>query len=198
MFHKIYRGYFEGLKFSLKDRGIFKNLDVVKLLSGKQICYLFRQFPPKSFREAEFKVFSQYGEDGLIQYVLSKIPSIVRRFIEFGVEDYWESNTRFLLCNDNWQGLIFDGNEKYMNRVRRSALYGTHRLTAASHFITRENINNLFLQYNFEGQIGLLSIDIDGNDYWVWEAISAVQPQVVICEYNECLLRGRKICRHSL
>ena len=138
----------------------------------------------ESLSEVEFKVFSQWGEDGIIQYLINQIPIENRTFIEFGVEDYREANTRFLLMNNNWKGLIFDGSKKNIERIKMDNIYWKYELTAASHFITRENINDIIEMSGFKGDIGLLSIDIDGNDYWVWEAIDVVQPIIVICEYN--------------
>ena len=68
--------------------------------------------------------------------------------------------------------------------TNRSKLFWGYDLTAKSAFITRENVNDLFVDAGFSGEIGLLSIDIDGNDYWVWEAIRAVRPIICVCEYN--------------
>lgn len=137
-----------------------------------------------SLRDAEFHVFSQFGEDGIIQYLLQKLPGIPEVFIEFGVEAYSEANTRFLLRHNNWKGLIIDGSRANMELVRNSDLYWRHELTAVDAFITRENINQLFRDHGFSGNIGLLSIDIDGNDFWVWQEISEVSPAIVVAEYN--------------
>ena len=134
--------------------------------------------------DAEFRVFSQWGEDGIIQYLLAQVATLNPRFIEFGVQDYSESNTRFLLLNNNWRGLVIDGGPDYIQRIRDQEYYWRHDLTALCAFITRANINDLFINAGFTGELGLLSIDIDGNDYWVWEAISAVSPQIVVVEYN--------------
>ena len=71
-----------------------------------------------------------------------------------------------------------------MNKVRNEDLYWRHDLTAVNSFITRENINQTFKEYGFTGKIGILSIDIDGNDYWIWECIESVDPEIVIVEYN--------------
>ncbi len=135
-------------------------------------------------RDAEFKVFSQFGDDGIIQYLLQRVPLLSHRFIEFGVESYVEANTRFLLLNDNWQGLILDGSTEAMEAIRHEPLYWRNDLTAVAAFVTKDNINQLFTQHGFTGDIDLLSVDIDGNDYWVWEAIQCVQPRIVIVEYN--------------
>lgn len=134
--------------------------------------------------DAEFKVFSQFGDDGIIQYLIRRLRVRPRTFVEFGVEDYQEANTRFLLVNDNWRGLILDGCSAHMEAVRGEDICWRYDLTTATAFITRENINGLIEQSGFAGELGLLSIDIDGNDYWVWENLTCVQPWIVIAEYN--------------
>jgi hypothetical protein len=134
--------------------------------------------------EVEFKVFSQFGEDGIIQYLINNIPIKNKIFIEFGVENYKESNTRFLLINNNWKGLLIDSDEKSINYIKNDDIYWKHDIKAVCELITKENINSIFSSNGFEGDIGLLSIDIDGNDYWIWEAIEVVNPRIVICEYN--------------
>ena len=139
-----------------------------------------------SIQEAEFKVFSQFGDDGIIQYIIAnaEFKPHERRFIEFGVENYTESNTRFLLMNDNWSGLVIDGSQQNIDYIKSDAIYWKHDLTAICSFVDRENINQTFAANDFGGEIGLLSIDIDGNDYWIWESIDTVQPVLVIVEYN--------------
>ena len=136
--------------------------------------------------DAEFKVFSQFGDDGIIQYLVHQIniSADSQTFIEFGVQDYQESNTRFLLMNDTWRGLILDGSKSNIEKVIQGSDYWRHDLTAVTAFIDRDNINDLFIRHGFTGEIGLLSIDIDGNDYWVWERIEAVNPMIVVAEYN--------------
>lgn len=134
--------------------------------------------------DTEFKVFSQWGEDGIIQYLINKIPIEHKIFVEFGVENYTEANTRFLLMNNNWKGLIIDGSKKNIDYVKSDDRYWKHDLQAVCSFITRENINDLIRNANIEGDIGLLSIDIDGNDYWVFENIDVIKPRIIICEYN--------------
>ncbi len=77
----------------------------------------------KDLADAEFKVFSQWGEDGIIQYLISKIPIPNKLFVEFGVENYSEANTRFLLVNNNWSGLVMDSNQDNINQIKRLDLY---------------------------------------------------------------------------
>jgi len=138
----------------------------------------------KSLSDAEFQVFSQWGEDGIIQYLIHKVPIENKVFVEFGVENYVESNTRFLLQNNNWAGLVIDASEKNIEYIKKSTIYWKHNLKAECAFVTAENINFLISKNGISGDIGILSIDIDGNDYWVWKAIDCISPRIVICEYN--------------
>jgi hypothetical protein len=140
--------------------------------------------PARNFTAQEFQVYSQWGEDGLIQHLIREVKVARKIFVEFGVETYTEANTRFLLVNDNWSGLVLDGGEANVRTIRKSDIYWRHNLKAVQAFITRENINDLLRDNGVAGDIGLLSVDIDGNDYWVWEAIDVVTPALVVVEYN--------------
>lgn len=136
------------------------------------------------FGEIEFSAFSQWGEDGIIDWLVSKLPMIPKTFVEFGVENYQESNTRLLIQMRNWRGLIIDGSKENIRDIKRQEISWRYQLHFLNKFITRENIDRLIVDAGFRGEIGLLSIDIDGNDYWVWQAIRSVSPVVVVCEYN--------------
>lgn len=138
-----------------------------------------------SLEEVEFQVFSQFGEDGIIQWLLHHVPIEEKTFIEFGVEDYSEANTRFLLMNNNWTGLVMDGSEENISRLNAWKHLWKYDLLTKAVFITKENINSTIVESGVgEGDIGILSIDLDGNDYWILNAIDCVQPRIVICEYN--------------
>jgi len=137
-----------------------------------------------SLAEIEFSCFSQWGEDGIIDWLIEMLPEIPNTFIEFGVQDYRESNTRFLLHLRNWKGLVMDGSEEFCSDIKRQEISWRYNVTASHTFIDCENINQLITSSGMSGDIGLLSVDIDGNDYWVWEAIDTVSPAIVICEYN--------------
>lgn len=160
-------------------------LEDIKILMAKNI--LLNQSNGnkiQNLQDAEFKVFSQWGDDGIIQYLINNIEISAEKFIEFGVENYLESNTRFLLKNNNWEGLIMDGSSENIEYIKKDPVYWKHSLTAIATFITKENINQTIKDAGFSGEIGLLHIDIDGNDYWIWEAINCIQPDIVIVEYN--------------
>ncbi len=137
--------------------------------------------------EVEFSAFSQWGEDGIIDWLVSRVPDIPKTFIEFGVEDYRESNTRLLLQLRNWRGLVMDGSADHIGDIRSQDIYWRHGLTAKCAFIDRDNINSLLKGEGMVGQVGLLSVDIDGNDYWVWKSIDVVSPAIVVAEYNAVL-----------
>jgi hypothetical protein len=155
------------------------------LMLGKLLSNQVKALGPhRPLRDAEFKVTSQWGDDGIIQYLIANVAIESDSFVEFGVESYAEANTRFLLANDNWRGLVMDGSAAYMAALRDTELYWRHDLTAVEAFITRDNINGLISAAGFGGPLGILSVDIDGNDYWVWEAIDVVDPSIVIVEYN--------------
>lgn len=134
--------------------------------------------------EVEFKVFSQWGDDGIIQYLISKIDIPNKTFIEFGVEDYKESNTRFLLLNNSWSGYVIDGSQAHIDFIKKDNISWASELHTECSFITAENINALLRKPGFAPEVGLLSIDIDGNDYWVWKEINVINPVIVVAEYN--------------
>lgn len=142
--------------------------------------------PFNKINNAEFKVFSQFGEDGIIQYLISETGIKIQEqsFIEFGVQNYIESNTRFLLINDNWRGLVLDGDINNIDFIKKQDFYWRNDLTAVQAWINKDNINKLILNAGFNGDVGLLSVDIDGNDYWIWDSINVVNPIIVIVEYN--------------
>jgi hypothetical protein len=164
------------------------------LLNGKILAQANSQKQNiRSLDEVEFQVFSQRGEDGIIQYLISKIDIPHKIFVEFGVETYTESNTRFLLINNNWSGLVLDGSKKNIKFIQNDFIYWKYDIVAKQSFITKENINKLISDYTKTTDIGLLSVDIDGNDYWIWDEINVINPRIVICEYNSAFGDTKKV-----
>ncbi len=114
--------------------------------------------------------YSQYGESLILFDIFEKIGTRSKFVVEFGAADgYWLSNARLFLEN-GWSGLQMEGISVPKNNVKNE-------------FITKENINHLFIKHEVPPNLDLLSIDLDGNDYWIWKAID-FQPAVVIIEYN--------------
>jgi hypothetical protein len=158
------------------------------LLLGRQMAWQVAGLPPNTdFRRVGFKVFSQWDEDGIIQYLIHHVPIENRTFVEFGVENYEESNTRFLLLNNHWQGMVLDASPADIEYIRCDRIHWQYDLQVKEAWITRENIDSLLGQAGFGEDLGLLSIDVNGNDYWIWEAIASLRPRIVIVEYNSLL-----------
>lgn len=138
-----------------------------------------------------FKVYSQSDEDGIIQEIFRRIGIRRRTFIEFGCETGQENNTRYLL-EQGWRGLWIEGVPDYAGAIRweqRERLAsGQLRFTEA--FVNRRTVNDLFREGGFTGEIDLLSVDIDSNDYHVFEAITVVNPRVVVLEHNHAYAAG--------
>jgi hypothetical protein len=143
--------------------------------------------------ETEFSIFSQWNEDGANSILVRSIDIKSRRFIEFGVETYMESNTRFLMANNNWAGLVIDGSSEHIRTIKGSDWYWKSNLTAVCAFVNTKNIETIIADNGFDGEVGLLSIDIDGNDYWIWESMNNVEPAIVVIEYNALFGNDRAI-----
>ncbi|MBF0305509.1 MAG: hypothetical protein HQL40_02355 [Alphaproteobacteria bacterium] len=155
------------------------------LLSGRQASLASsHRAALGDLTEAEFSVHSQTGEDGIIDWLVEHLPISSRRFVEFGVGDYRESNTRFLLRHRNWKGLVMEASAANVEAIRQDPISWRHDLTAGRHFLTRDSIDGLIAGYGFDGDIGILSVDTDGNDYWILEAIECARADILICEYN--------------
>ena len=128
----------------------------------------------------ERKIYSQNGEDGILEEVFRRIGTTNKFFVEFGVQDGSECNTRYLKEQKGWNGVWMDNDDD-----------GTDVQKA---FITAENVNSVFERFRIPNDFDLLSIDIDGNDIWVWKSLSDVyRPRVVVIEYNSTVPRWKRI-----
>ena len=171
-------------KISELGVGFYQLLDQGNRVLKNQASLNFSSKNSGQFRDHGFKVFSQWDEDGLLRYLIERIPECNERFIEFGVGDYTESNTRLLLELHGWSGLVMDCDEKNIRSIREAPDFWRYNLEAVEAFLDRDNINGIIAEHEFDGEIGILSIDVDGMDYWIWEALDVSQPQIVVCEYN--------------
>lgn len=137
-----------------------------------------------SIADAEFSVFSQFGEDGIIEFILRDGDITPSTFVEIGVETYVEANTRFLAEHRLWRGLIVDRNPSLSRDLGRTNLDWRSQVSAVSAFVTRETVASIVEPFASHTGIGLLSLDVDGVDYWLLEQLVAFDPAVVIVEYN--------------
>ncbi len=167
-------------------------------ISQRQLYHYYQglkqkgELPPIS--ETGFRVFSQFEEDGKLLFIYSIIGMDPKTFVEIGADDGVNSNSANLYFNFGWYGLFIDGNENAIKRGRKFFSKYPHswfyKPTFVCSKVLRENVNQLIEKAGFKGEVGLLSIDIDGNDYWVWDAITVIEPRVVIIEtHNEFGLR---------
>jgi hypothetical protein len=140
------------------------------------------------FGDHEARLHSQNGEDGLLLHIFQTIGVTDRRLVEFGIEDGRECLARTLLVSFGWSGLVMDCEEANVADARRffhdECGLGESRVRVVRTFVTAENINDVLAENGMTGDVDLLSIDIDGNDFWVWKAITAIRPRVVAIEYN--------------
>jgi hypothetical protein len=138
------------------------------------------------FNNTGYRVFSQYEEDGKLLYIFALTGMKNKTFVEIGSDDGINSNCANLAFNFGFHGLFLDGNEKAIKRGETFYKKYPHPWMYQPKFrcakVTAENINGLVSEAGLNGEIGLLSIDIDGNDYWIWKALTVVQPEVVIIE----------------
>ncbi len=177
----ILRSFEERLNGLQKEMG---RLEYMQEALGRIEARQLSRSEGQQLADNEFRVFSQWGEDGIIQFLLRHIPIENRTFVEFGVEDYIQANTRFLLVNNNWHGLVLDGSSENIAKIKDAPVHFNYDLKAVQAFVTRDNINEILRNNGVTGEIGLLSIDIDGNDFWVWRAIDVIDPIIVVVEYN--------------
>jgi hypothetical protein len=138
------------------------------------------------FDQIEFRNHSQNGEDGILWYIFSLIGTVNKKVVEICASDGIQCNAANLITNDGWAGLLFDGNDTLIKTGQE--YYRTHPDTfvyppkLCRAWVTAENVNELITANGFRGEVDLLSLDIDGIDYWLWNAIEAINPRVVVTE----------------
>jgi hypothetical protein len=151
-----------------------------------QYRQLAQQGTPPALAETGYRVFSQFEEDGKLLFIFATLGIASGTFVDIGAADGINSNCANLALNFGWRGLFLEGDA---GRVRRGeTFYREHEDTWAyppkfvHAMITRENINQILRDAQTPADVDLVSIDIDGNDYWVWDAIDCITPKVVIIE----------------
>ena len=170
---------------NLINKNFKKDLKKSIALSGK--CFLqYRKKYYNSYKnliEADFKIFSQNGEDGIIDFLLEKLAISNTKFVEIGVEDYEESNTRFIYETRNSSGLIIDASIN-LKKFEKNLDLWKGNLLALKENVNSDNINKILEKNNFTNNIDLFSIDIDGIDYWVIEKLPEKISKIFVAEYN--------------
>jgi hypothetical protein len=173
-----------------KSRADFSR-PVQMLLSLKYRELANTQNASLDFEQVGFNVYSSNYEDGILLYIFSLIGMTTKKCVDIGSGVITGSNVANLIINHGFTGLLIDRNPKNIERARK--YYAKHpetrefppRLISAT--ITTENVNKILTENSYLGEMDLLSIDIDGVDYWIWKAIDVIQPRVVIVEYQDNL-----------
>jgi hypothetical protein len=149
---------------------------------------------PRSLARRGYRNFSQFDEDGIIDEIFRRIGTTNRQFVEFGVGDGRENNTMALLLA-GWSGFWIEADPDQCRRIREGFAppLADRRLRLAESFVTAENIESLLAAGGVPPEPDLLSIDIDGNDYWIWDAIRSFRPRAVVIEYNASLGRSATV-----
>ena len=151
---------------------------------------------PLDLERVACRAYSQNGEDGIILHLFSLIGARSRRFVEIGIEDGRQCNTANLAINFGWSGTMIDRDAAGVESA--SAFYAAQPRTrdtvrVVERHVTREGIDDLLAEVGGDGEIDLLSIDIDGNDLWVWEAVRRTSARVVVVEYNASFGPARSV-----
>lgn len=134
----------------------------------------------------ELRCFSQNGEDGILAEILARIGADERFFVEFGIQDGREGNCVLLADVDSWRGLFIEASPADFARLERK-YQAAPRVQTLNAFVSPQNIEGLLSAANVPEDLDVLSIDIDGQEYWIWEAVRAYRPRVVVVEYNSAL-----------
>jgi len=166
---------------------LFKNYFDKKLLmlGTSHILNMRKNYKNISnLNEVDFKVFSQNGEDGIIDYLLFSLQIEKPKFIEIGVGDYYESNTRFLFERSSGDGLIIDIIDNLQKRVEKNIRLWRGNLKILNRKIDSENILATLKEFNFFDNIDLFSIDVDSIDYWILEKMPKKFCKLIVAEYN--------------
>jgi hypothetical protein len=153
----------------------------------KMIAWLqqFNTRPAASLSDASFDIFTYHGEDGIISYLLQQLSNVPSIFVDIGAGNCIIGNCAALAQHFSWSGVFIDKDDKQLSTgkgfYKEQIASGTNfRFIAAT--VTMENVNALIKGSGVSENIGILSIDIDGNDYWVWKAIDVIQPRIVVIE----------------
>jgi hypothetical protein len=171
------------LESSQRHAGLMMGMEARKQLL--EILDDHRFNDPRRLERSGFRVHSQYDEDGIIAEIFRRIGTTNRQCVEFGAGNGTENCTGFLLMQ-GWKGLWIDGSDGLLPQVERGWKPEVERgdLVARHAFITVDTIDGIIREAGFSGEIDLLVVDLDGNDYHFLENISAVAPRVICAEYN--------------
>jgi len=169
-FHQIFRKH--------KDKKIF-------MIGNSHILNARRNYESiENLSDLDYQIFSQNGEDGILDYLLYQLKIQKPKFLEIGVGDYSECNTRFIFERCSSKGTIIDLLDNLEKKVKKNVLLWKGELNVINKNINSENILNILNEYNTLNQLDLFSLDIDGIDYWILEKMPQNFSKIAVLEYN--------------
>lgn len=155
------------------------------------------QRAPRRLSEVGFRCYSQFEEDGIILYLLALTGMATRRVVEIGCGAGAENMSTNLILNHGYEGFLFDGSQEKINRAR--SFFSTKKdcllapPSATSAWITRENVNEVLESAGASGEVDLFSLDIDGVDWHIWNAIEVLRPRVCVFETQDIIPSDRSL-----
>ena len=165
--------------------------ELIRFESAKVTAAIHRGLSFDRPYDAGFKGFSQFNEDGILDYLIAAIGCTAKTFVEIGVEDYRESNTRFLLEHRFWSGRTIDAGDAASKWLRESKLDFFHDIAHIKNFVTTQNVDQLVSQPFSD--LDILSIDVDGVDYYLWQAVKSTRAKIVMIEFNPLFGSNRQV-----
>jgi len=183
----ISRFIWKRASFRVRNFDTQHDLNPLRVQIGKSQINLnnFAGSPRRFLWDYEVKVFSQWGEDGIISYLLHRLEIIKPKVLEIGAGDFTECNSRFIVEALHANAYLVDGREDLVTSVSKSGLLWKSSLFAESTFVTVENIAEIWNRASQAlGEVQLVSLDLDGNDYWLLKELPLGSASIVVCEYN--------------
>jgi len=164
------------------------------MIGSSHILNMRKSYPNiETLSDVDYKIFSQNGEDGIIDYLLKSLKIERPNFVEIGIGDYSESNTRFLFERNACRGLIVDCLDDLKAKVSKNIKLWRGDLTVIESIVNTENILEILITNKFQKDVDFFSLDIDGVDYWILEKLPPNFSKIVVVEYNSVFGNKKKI-----
>ena len=139
----------------------------------------------KKLSDYTYNVYSQFGEDGIIEKIFEILGTSSKVCIEFGAWDGFRFSNTANLWTKGWKGILIEADEnKYLSLVENVKKYDCHCIKAFVSYEGPNTLENILKREGISNDIDFLSIDIDGDDYYVFESLKELEPRLIVCEYN--------------
>jgi|NOAtaT_7_FD_contig_61_1295923_length_3396_multi_3_in_0_out_0_3 hypothetical protein len=183
-------GFIESKINELESKSSSQEVQILLKLRYREYLKCSAEQLPK-FDEVGFKAYSQFEEDGILLYIFSLIGNTNKKVVEICAGNGQECMAANLIINHGWQGYLFDGSEENIKSGQN--FFANHKQTFLmppifkQAWFTAENVNQVLTDSGAIGEVDLLSLDIDGMDYWVWKAINVIHPRVCVFETHNVI-----------